>query len=399
MIEIHGFLHRDALKELIGRWMLDRSRPSDGLALTRLVLFNGVVVTRYLERLAEDLLGALYDCKPQCVHVDSKGALKDRIADLAPQPSPRTAALIAAYRYAPGLYYRETPYNGRMYLGEIDGRPAYLGGCRIKRSRRLAEKGARRIVDGISVRPGATAFRSASSPLISESPTDLAARLRAEAVFMDRLRSGQTPSLQGPLAINDVAGIKVVLPRADTASLRAGSAPEERLMRILSDLACATLEREVHDGAYRAVNLVVEHTLNKSQMLAQPLPQTILGQFAAHGVDAETAQRDFRAFVQNGEASVRIELIASGYEDMLESEIGRCMHEERIIRQRRTHRYQGQLGENLAVLLEDLLSLPTAPVARVTAVPVRLWNRYLPDYFDDVRRRLFHIPSAEIADL
>jgi hypothetical protein len=398
MIDLSGFLHRDALKALIARWMLDRPHRTDADALTSLVLFNKLFVARYLEPLTASLLGALHGCVPRAEPVHTKGALKDRIAELAPTPSPRTAALIAAYRHAPGLYYRDTPYRGTLYIGELDGAPAYLGGCRIKRNRRLAEKGARRIVDAICARAAPAASGQASPPSVDEAPTLLAAQLRAEAVFLDRLRIGQSTSLPDALAINDIAGIKLVLPPLDNPSLRAGVTPEDRLLRILADLGCTPVEREVHGGAFRALNLIVEHVPDKGRLLSRPLPRSILDRLSARAIDADTAQRNFRAFVEDGEPSVRVELIVSGYEDMLESEIGRCMHEDRIIRQRRARRYQGQLGENLAFLLEYLLTLPTAARPATASLPVRLWDRYLPDYFEHVRRSLAHVKPTDIGE-
>jgi hypothetical protein len=93
---------------------------------------------------------------------------------------------------------------------------------------------------------------------------------------------------------------------------------------------------------------------------------------------------------------VRVEIICSDAEETLESEIGRCMHEDRIIRQRLGPAYQGHLSQNVEFLLEYLFALPAAPEARLDRLPVRLWERYLPDYFDEVKRVLFRVPSVEL---
>jgi hypothetical protein len=72
------------------------------------------------------------------------------------------------------------------------------------------------------------------------------------------------------------------------------------------------------------------------------------------------------------------------------------MHEDRIIRQRQHPQHQGQLAQNVEFLLELVFTLPAAPDARLDQLPVRLWDRYLPDSFEEVKRVLFGLPSVEL---
>jgi len=174
---------------------------------------------------------------------------------------------------------------------------------------------------------------------------------------------------------------------------------ERDLEALLGDVRCRVIEREPHVGDFNAVIWLVDHEPDKERILARPLPAGVINAFRARGFAEEETSRSFRAFVLGGEGAVRVEIIVSDYADMLESEIGRCMHEERIIRQRAQPAYRGQLAQNLAFLLEYLFTLPSAPNGPSERLPVRLWDRYLPDYFDEVRRRLFHLPSSELTDL
>ena len=48
--------------------------------------------------------------------------------------------------------------------------------------------------------------------------------------------------------------------------------------------------------------------------------------------------------------------------------------------------------------MEFLFNLPLAPDGPLERLPVRLWDRYLPDYFDEVKRRLFDLPSSELTE-
>jgi hypothetical protein len=83
---------------------------------------------------------------------------------------------------------------------------------------------------------------------------------------------------------------------------------------------------------------------------------------------------------------------------MLESEIGRCIHEDRIIEQRLCQQYRGPLARNIQCLMEYLFTFPTSRQRELGELPIKLWNRYLPDYFDEVLKQLFRIPRADDLD-
>jgi hypothetical protein len=118
----------------------------------------------------------------------------------------------------------------------------------------------------------------------------------------------------------------------------------------------------------------------------------------ARGLHPDQVQKDFVDFVRSGEASVSLEIIVSDYPETLESEIGRCMHEDRILRQRLTRQYRGHLSKNIEYLMEYLFSFPASAQCELRELPVRLWHRYLPDYFDEVLKALFRLPSNILLD-
>ncbi|HOO40601.1 MAG TPA: hypothetical protein PK653_04120, partial [Syntrophales bacterium] len=88
---------------------------------------------------------------------------------------------------------------------------------------------------------------------------------------------------------------------------------------------------------------------------------------------------------------VCLEIILISYQENLESEIGRCIHEDRIIEQRRGKQYRGHLAKNIEYLMEYLFTFPSSGRLEVGELPIKLWNCYLPDYFDEVMKQLFHI--------
>jgi hypothetical protein len=396
MIQITGFIHRKALQDLIGRWMLDRFEPSDAMDLMRLVHFNSVYVARYLPVLTERVLRGFHRCRLSSRMSLTKGDIKDQlVAHLPALPMSgleRADRLIAAYHADPGLYYRETPFRGMLYFAERDGRRIYIGSNRIKRIRRLAEKSARKVVDWLhaEIRRGHhpdAEFGPWAPAEGAEWPQSVLSDLeRRENELLHRLREAGSGGLPDDIGINDVAGIKVMVEPDE----------EERLLGTLQDLGCRLVELERHTGCYRAVNLLVDYKPDKGHILAEALPAKVLRVFREHGIQSREVHRWFETFVLAGEAGVRVEIICSDYVETLEGEIGRCMHEDRIIRQRQRPEYRGQLAQNVEFLLELLFTLPAAPDVRLERLPVRLRDRYLPDYFDEVKRALFHMPSVEL---
>ena len=396
MIQINAFLHRRILRDLIVRWMLDRLEPTDTLSLMRLVLFNSVYVARYLPMLSQELLGQLHDCCPSRGRSFDKGDLKDRLIAYRPAKlrgttpaAVRVRALINAYRAQPGRFFRETPFRGTLYYALLQGQNTYVGSSRIKRIRRLAEKSARKVVAWLhdtSPLPHALQEESLASHAANAAHPPSACLEHLEAELLCWLRA--TPQDQWPddIEINDLAGLKVIIEPDE----------ETRLLEILAALGCVLREREPHTGAYHALNLVVEHRPDKGRILAQPLPSKVLMLFQEQGVQPEAVRRAFESFVHSGEDAVQVEIICSDYAQALEGEIGRCMHEDRIIRQRHHPHHSGQLALNVEFLLELLFTLPVIPRAHLEQLPIRLWNRYLPDYFDEVKRGLFHLPSIEL---
>ena len=131
---------------------------------------------------------------------------------------------------------------------------------------------------------------------------------------------------------------------------------------------------------------------------APPLAPRLVQVMQARGIAPPEVQSQFAAFVRAAEPEVHLEVIVCDYREMLESEIGRCMHEDRILRQRLDQQYNGQLARNIEFLMAFLFAFPMSARTELRELPIRLWDRYLPDYFDEVLRGLFDIPSAEVME-
>jgi len=191
------------------------------------------------------------------------------------------------------------------------------------------------------------------------------------------------------VTINDVAGIKVILEDAE----------QERLQEVLQRHGrCEIIEEERYEGNYRATNLLIRYRPPREELLAEPLSEEVLAVLKRRGMMAPQANAAFAEFVLTAEEAVRLEIIVSSYQDTLESEVGRCMHEDRIIAQRHRQPYRSFLAKNIEYLMEYLFTLPASSVLKLPELPIKLWNRYLADYFDSVLKELFHIPTVDILD-
>ncbi len=90
----------------------------------------------------------------------------------------------------------------------------------------------------------------------------------------------------------------------------------------------------------------------------------------ARGLNPDRVQQTFAEFVQSGEERFALEIIVSNFQETLESEIGRCMHEDRIIRQRLHQQYRGHLSKNIEYLMEYLFAFPASSQRELLELPI-----------------------------
>ena len=397
MITIKGFLHREVLSDVIRRWMYGEVRAEDADVVVRLVYFNRVFVFRYLDIFAGRLFSGLHSSPVYFKRVSTKGGLKDVIVREPPYRNRRIDELIEQYRSHPWRFYRETPFHGTLYFKDEKERQIYLGSSRIKRARRLAEKSARRIIDQMFERIKRKADAMASERAmflgiprenLMTGPAEMEEEfLRAENQLLEDLREKRPIAGDGEIPpITDVAGVKVIIEPFE----------EGKLIDLISSLdGCEIVEDQRHSGRYNATNLIVRFRPPRNEILAFPLEEDVISSMQARGYSPYESNQSFREFVLSGEEDVFLEIIVSSYQEMLESEIGIGMHEDRIIEQRLKQLYRGPLAKNIGYLMEYLFAFPAGNQRELCELPVKLWNRYLPDYFDEVLKVLFHIPPGD----
>ena len=113
---------------------------------------------------------------------------------------------------------------------------------------------------------------------------------------------------------------------------------------------------------------------------------------------AETElKKGLEPLLEGSKPTLIIELILSTYSDMVESELGNSLHEERIIAQRDNKLYIGYIPMNVEFLLEYLFAVGVCPHIHIEHLPIKIWGRYLPDTVIDQIRALYEIPALELS--
>jgi hypothetical protein len=134
-------------------------------------------------------------------------------------------------------------------------------------------------------------------------------------------------------------------------------------------------------------------------LAAHPPQGEYLRVLANRGFDADQVATQYGEFLEKAEDHVLLEIIASNFQEFLESEIGRSMHEERILAQRSNFEYKSHLATNIRYLMDYMLALCLAPGQDgLMEVPIKLWVRYMPDTMDCITRGLFEVPTDSSFD-
>jgi hypothetical protein len=373
--------------------------PSDADLITRLVHFNNIYLSRYLKMFSQKIFQELHKCKLNCRPAFVKSDLKDRIVTNPPYRNPRIDGLIDEYRAEPGRFYRETPFHATLFFKKSGLADEYLGSSRKKRVHRMAEKSARRIIDRIfdAIRKRADLLADDRARILGIPRDQLATSqeemteefLKAENRLLEDFKQKREIHDVEDMIINDVAGMKVILKDSQQGEL-------QDVLRHMG--GCEIVEEERHTGKYNATNVIVCYAPPREEILSQPLSEKIIDIMRLRGSRPGDSNREFAEFVRSGEDHIYLEIIVSDYEEMLESEIGRCMHEDRIIGQRLRQQYNGHLAKNIEYLMEYLFVFPYSTQHELGELPIKLWNHYLPDYFDEVLRKLYHIPRDNSAE-
>lgn len=396
MLYLESFVHRVQLAEIVSRWVVNQPQAGDVRNLKEIVNFNSYIARIWADELATSLFQEVYGERPSSQTCKTKGDLKDFLANSARRyENERILYLFDHYQRFPEDYYPNTPFDGRVYFIDKGSEPpVYVGSSRLKRFRRIAEKGSRRIVDYLFERIRANADALAEerarrlgipkSQLVTPKEEQVAEFQHAERRLLKMIRNRTIQTEFPILSIPDSVGIKIITEENQYGKLIDALKRSERTN---------LLEVEQHTGRYNAINLRVAYTIPRELLEQRPPNAAALRVLAIRGFDPATVHERYLRFLRDAEDHVLLEIIVSNYQESLESELGRSMHEDRIFEQRGIHEYRAHLATNVLYLMDYILSLCLSPLGgEVEDVPIKLWVKYMPDTMDLLFRRLFRIP-------
>jgi hypothetical protein len=400
MILLTSLLHRENLKDIILRWMSNNLLEEDCEAVKRIVNFNVHILNLYLDHFCNDLFNFLSGGETWTFEVTSKGQLKDFILDVAPYNNQRLGYIRTRYRKYPEDFYRSLPFRGQIYCSGSKEHPVYLGHSRIKRFRRVAEKASRRMVnmifDQIKKNADALAAERASQlgipkeQLITPVEKQREEFAHAERRFLKQLKKGMfnpDEEMVNSARIHDVAGVKAIIEDVRIPVL-------EKFFHDMPGYSIA--EKEKHFGNYDDVNYIIGVKLDKKELINKAPDNRVVDVLSARGMDRGTIIDDYKTFVETAEDHVYLELIASNYPEMIESEFGRSMHEERILAQREQTGYRSSIARNVRYITEYLFLFAISGKKSIHQLPVRLWEKTMPDTYDHAIRELWDIPTMPV---
>ncbi len=387
-----GLIQRDRLFDLAMRWLEDDCRPGDGRFVTEVFIFEKLVSTPTGRQFLQDINRAIRPGAITSRRITVKDGLRHAILSASNPSGERASDLFAQYEALPEEYYPGTPADFILSFGAGG---ELLGMVRFKRIRRIAEKASRRIADQLAgtIRSVAKSLKGPRDGGARQEgcdglvPPELSAELvdLAEREVGRRFHEHRQAFEPRRLRVDDLVGFKFVGSEEELARVEKAIGDHPRVRGV---------EREVHRGKYNDVNLLVDLELPPAGEVIDGMRGWDWSEAAARGLDAATLRRDFPGYVEGGARTFRAEVILTTFDELVESEFGNAIHEQRILEQRRSAPYAGRLAQNASFIVEYLLMLAISPTVEVERIPAKLWGRYLPDVFSQAVWKLFGVEQS-----
>jgi hypothetical protein len=393
-VYLTSFIHRKALFNIAERWFCNCPEPGDVKSLTEILICDGFVINETLAVLINRLFD--FSCQRTFYHkrIRTKGELRDIICSDDLNAQPRVAELLRRYRANPDYYYREAPINGVVCLDEHNH---LLGSYRIKRPKRISEKVNRKITDWIFEKVIERAKEMAlDRAQLSGVPLDrfvtsaeemLKEFIEAEELIAGSFRDGSIRFDRAASTIHDVGALKIVA-ESDKLQQIEKALMETRDIKII--------ERANSSGKYKATKLILEVAWDAAYVCKRYLESRAWERYLDRGIPEEDLKKGLDLFLVDVEPKINIEIILSTFSDMVESEFGNSIHEERIIAQRDNKSYRGYIPMNVEFLVESLFAAGFSPSIDIDQVPIKLWGRYLPETLSSYVRQLHNLPEHDL---
>ena len=191
------------------------------------------------------------------------------------------------------------------------------------------------------------------------------------------------------MRINDILGAKII----DSGY------GENKLESILTSLpGTSIIEKKKHSGNYNAIHYIIELKVNFDYITDKFKKNSKYQNSINSRLPNVPLYEDFTEFVATAADTIHVDLIFTTFEELVESEIGRSMHESRIFLQRQEQELYGNISLNIEYIIEYLLAVGLSPTVRLDEIPIKIWGRYLPDTLSYRIRRLYQMPEYSLID-
>jgi hypothetical protein len=374
---LSGLTHRDRLFDVATRWLADKLDPTDGRTVTEIFAFERAITAPTVRRFVADLCRTCHRGDLYMERITSKDEVRAAIVAAASHPSTRVAELIDWYRQLPEEFFPRTPV--RMSLVTLrNGKLTAI--VRRKRIRRIADKVSRRVADQLSGEIVAVAKAlAASRPRheiagvereIAPPSTPAAVAGAAERLVADRIRSGRITLDPERNRVDDVIGVKFIGTPAELETI------EGSLDTLEYTLAS---QREVKVGSYEGIHYLVDLELPPNEVILARMENIDWSFAAGRGLAVENLGDSFRNYIESCRRTFRVELILTTFDDLVESEFGVSIHEQRILEQRDLADDFSRIARNASTIIEYMLRLATSPRIQIEYIPIKIWGRYIRD--------------------
>jgi hypothetical protein len=211
----------------------------------------------------------------------------------------------------------------------------------------------------------------------------------AEKQIMLRIRQNGIKFPVDPMRINDILGTKII----DSGF------GEKGLESVLTSLpGISIFEKKQHSGNYNAIHYIIELQVNFDYITDQFKKNLKYQNSIRSKLPSVPLYEDFINFVTTGTDTIHLDLILTTFEELVESEIGRSMHESRIFLQRQEQELYGNISLNIEYIIEYLLAVGLSPTLHLNEIPIKIWGRYLPDTLSYRIRSLYQMPEYSLID-
>jgi len=368
--------HREELFRLTQRWLNNAFDPEDGKNITRIFTYESGISSLIAERILE-LLSKTFAPPLHTSRARTKHDLRRQIISTLGLHTARFDELAESFRQNPEYYFPRLPVDATV-ITDHTGRLVAI--ARIKRLTRVAEKVSFRLVEtlfnDIQKAARGIAWQRADKkglPLAECISAEEDMRndfMQAEDDLVRSLQDNQLHFDADALTINDILGFKII----------ASQEMLDRIQHILTTEPGITIvEVERHHGNYNAVNLLLDIELAAPDTLTSRLASMNWDAAVQRGLDPTVIRSGIFEYISAGADTVRVEIILTTPEELMESEFGRSIHELRILNLRQRQAYRGPLGQNAGYLIEFLLALASSPTVSIPEIPIKLYGRYLPE--------------------